>query len=147
MRNEPMTSSGNAVNRTQVNNEAEYPTVNSMRSFLSMMTGSINSTLGKAWFGRSTSTSGHAYDENISSQYSMPRRDKQQHQQSYGASAGGGGDPMDTVNSALSALSFAGMQTNTLGTTQEETGSRGSDNGANPFSADFWSPPEQQQQP
>mmetsp|Transcript_9996 Transcript_9996/g.19213 ORF Transcript_9996/g.19213 Transcript_9996/m.19213 type:complete len:541 (+) Transcript_9996:231-1853(+) len=146
-RSERMMSSGNAANRTQVNNEAEYPTVNSMRSFLSMMTGSINSTLGsKMWFGRSTSTStGHAPDENLSNQYSMSRRDskQQQHQQSFGA----GGDPMDTVNSALSALSFAGMQSNTLGTTQEETGSKGSDGGANPFSADFWSPPEQQQQP
>ena len=160
-RSERVTSAGggaNAASRTQVNNEAEYPTVNSMRSFLNMMTGSINSSMGMAWFGRSTSTGSVPTnsEENISGHYAgntnrSSSRDKQpQHQHSFGgASAGGagGGDPMDTVNSALSMMSFSGMHSNTLGTTHEETtgshGSHSNDN-ANPFSADFWSPPELQ---
>ena len=144
---ERMASSGNFgtanshVNRTQVNNEAEFPTVNSIRSFLSMMTGSINSTLGKSWFARVTGTASGNNNMSSNMDENMQTSTSQAHMQqalSRLQAHEKGDDPMDTMNSALSALSVSGM--NTLGTTLEEDVGQG-DPAANPFSADFWSPP------
>lgn len=139
------------LSRTQIMNDTEHPTVNSMRSFLSVMTGSVNSTMGKGWLGRNTSGA-HHHDEQpqpYAATSSDRRGGKQPANSSTAYAAATGGDPMDTVNSAMSALSFAGMQSGTLGTTHEETASNGSGNSAtaaNPFSADFWSPPSSQEQ-
>jgi hypothetical protein len=134
-------TNGSHATRTQINNEAEYPTVTSLRSFLSMMSGSINSTLGKSWFARNTSTgTANIADSNANMLTSSSQTYMNQALASLQAQdKGGGDDPMDTVNSALSALSVSGL--NTLGATKSEDGSASNGEHANPFAPDFWSPP------
>jgi hypothetical protein len=137
--------------RMQSYNEAEFPTVNSLKSYISMMTDSINANMSKAFLSRNGSSHSQqqqqqqaAADDNMmtlgSHSYYASALQRIQSGASLrdakGLLTSQDDMAMDTVNSHLSGLSLSGSRT--MGTQEEDAASSP---GANPFSPDFWNPP------